>query len=226
MVATEQSSGNQTGNEPVWFLDCSKNSSTKTKNREQHVVTTPNGDTTTPPLTTATPLFEKGLVRDEQTNEVYLPLTSTVVLKRKQDMLYVPLDFENNLTVDALVDSRAIVSAIAQDDLDTIQQKAPNNILKIDDLPNFQIHVANGQFEKPLSTTALKFEIGDNSFAELFVVMKKLTGPILGLHFMRNNSVVIDTTHGLIHFPPCRCKLKQPQLRQPPNRNQSSRTKP
>ena len=31
--------------------------------------------------------------------------------------------------------------------------------------------------------------------------MKKLTGPIFGLHFMRNNSVVIDTTHGLIHFP-------------------------
>ena len=30
--------------------------------------------------------------------------------------------------------------------------------------------------------------------------MKKLTGPINGLHFMRKNSVVIDTTHGLIHF--------------------------
>ena len=30
--------------------------------------------------------------------------------------------------------------------------------------------------------------------------MKKLTGPIIGLHFMRNNSVFIDTTHGLTHF--------------------------
>ena len=80
---TEQSSG-KTGNEPVPFLDCSKNSSTNTQNTEQHVVTTPNGLTTTPLLTTATPLIEKGLVRDEQTNEAYLPLTSTVVLKRKQ----------------------------------------------------------------------------------------------------------------------------------------------
>ena len=32
--------------------------------------------------------------------------------------------------------------------------------------------------------------------------MKKLTGPIIGLHFMRNNSVVIDTTHGLKQFSP------------------------
>ena len=116
-------------------------------------------------------------------------------------MLYVPVDFENNLTVDALVDSGAFVSAIAQDDLETIKQKAPNDILKIDDPPNFQIQVANGQLEKPLSTATLKFEVGDNCFVEHFVVMKKLTGPIIGLHFMRNNSVVIDTTHGLIHFP-------------------------
>ena len=164
-------------------------------------MTTPNGDTTTPPLTTATPLIEEGLVRDEQTNEVYLPLPSTVVLKRKQEMLYVPLDFENNLTVDALVDSGAFFSAIAQDDLETIKQKAPNIILRIDDPPNFQIQVANGQLEKPLSTASLKSKIGDNYFAEHFVVMQKLTGPIFGLHFMRNNSVVIDTTHGLIHFP-------------------------
>ena len=171
-------------------------------------MTTLNGDTTTPPLTTATPLIEEGLVREEQTDEVYLPLTSTVVLKRKQEMLYVPLDFENNLTVDALVDSRAFVSAIALDDLDTIKQKAPNNILKIDDPPIFQIQVANGQLEKPLSPATPKIEYGDNSFAEHFVVMKKLTALIIGLRFMRNNSVVIHTTHSLIHFPHLKMQVK------------------
>ena len=139
-------------------------------------------------------------MRDEQTNEFHLPLTFTVVLKRTRELLYVPLDFENNLTVDALVASGAFVSAIAQNDLDTITQKALNNILKIDDPPNFQIQVANGQFEKSLSIATLKFEIRDNTFAEHFVVMSKLTGPVFGLHFMRNNSVVIDTIHGLIQI--------------------------
>ena len=105
-----------------------------------------NGDTTTPPLTTATPLIEEGLVRDEQTNEIYLPLTSTVVLKRKQEMPYVPLDFENNLTVDALVDSGAFVSAIAKDDLETIKQKAPKNNLKIDDPPPPQFSNTSSQW--------------------------------------------------------------------------------
>ena len=38
--------------------------------------------------------------------------------------------------------------------------------------------------------------------------MKKLTGPIIGLHFMRNNSVVIDTKHGLRHFPHLTMQVK------------------
>ena len=171
-------------------------------------MTTFTGEATIPPLTTSTPLIEEPLVRDEQTNEVYLPLTSTIVLKRKQEMLHVPVDFQNNVTVDVLVDLGAFVSSIAQNDSDTIKEEAPKIILKIDDPPNFQIKVANGQLEKPLSTATLKIEIGDNSFAEHFVVMKKLTGTIIGLHFMSNNSVVIDRTHGLIHFPHLTMQVK------------------
>ena len=116
-------------------------------------------------------------------------------------MLYVPLDFENGLTMDALLDSSAYVSAVAHTELDRIKQQAAANIFKVDDSTNFQIQVANGQLEKPISTATLNFDIGDNTFAEHFVVMKNLTGPIIGLHLMRHNSVIIDTTHGLIHFP-------------------------
>ena len=140
-------------------------------------------------------------MRDDITNEVYMPLSATFVLKRKKEMFHVRLDFKNGLTIDALVDSGACVSAIAQKELDRSKQQAPSNILKTDDPPNFQNPVANVQLEKPIATTTLKFDIGDHIFAEDFVVMKNLTGPNIGLHFMRHNSVVIDTTHGFIHLP-------------------------
>ena len=106
------------------------------------------------------------------------------------------------------MDSGAFVSAIAQNDLDTIKLKAPNNIHIIVDPPNFQTQVANGQLGKLLSTAPLKSKTGDNTFAEHFVVMRKLTGPIFGLHFMRNNSVGNDTPHGLIHFPHLTMQVK------------------
>ena len=123
-------------------------------------------------------------------------------------MLYVPLDFENGLTIDALVDSGAYVSAIAQKELDRIKQQAASNILETDDPPNFQIQVANGQLAKPIATGTPKLFIGDHIFAEHFVVMKNLTRPNIGLHIMRHNSVVIDTTHGLIHFPHLKMQVK------------------
>ena len=137
-----------------------------------------------------------------------MPLSSTIVLKRKKEMLYVPLDFEKGLTINAFVDSGAYVSAIAQKELDRIKQQSPSNILIIDDPPNFRIQVANIQLEKPTATATLKFDIGYHSFAEHFVVMNNLTGPIIGLHFMRHNSLVIDTTHGLINFPHLTMQVK------------------
>ena len=101
-------------------------------------MTTLNGDTTTPSLITATPLIEKGLLRGEKTNEVCLPLTSTVVLKREQEMLYVPVDFENNPTVDAMVDSRALVSATARMTWTQYNGKPQRILSKSTNLPMFR----------------------------------------------------------------------------------------
>ena len=157
--------------------------------------------TTFSPPKITTSQIEERIVMDDFTNELYIPLSSTIVLKWKKEMLYNPLDFKNGLTIDTFLDSGAYITAIAQKEWDRIKQQAPSNIQKNYDPPNFQIQVANGQLEKPTATATLKFDIGDHIFAEHFVVMKNLTEPILGLHFMRHNNVVIDTTHGLIHFP-------------------------
>ena len=137
-----------------------------------------------------------------------MPLSSTNILKRKKEMLYIPLDFERGLTVDALVDSGAYVSAIPQREMDRIKQQAPSIILKIDDPLNVHIQQANGQLEKSIATATLKFDIGDHIFAEHFFGMKDLTWRIKGLNFMRQNIMVTDTTHGLIHFPHLTMQVK------------------
>ena len=206
--STEPLLGIQTRSELVPSLNDSKKPNSEIQRNEIDMITCDNGDgIISPPAITISEIEER-LVRDETTNEFYIPLSSTIVLKRKKEMLYVPLDFENDLTIDAPVDSGAYVSAKAQNELDRIKQQSPPNILRLDDPPNFQIQVANGQLEKPTATATLKFDIGDHIFAEHFVVMKNLTGPIIGLHFMRHNSVVIDTTHGLIHLPHLTMQVK------------------
>ena len=95
-------------------------------------------------------------------------------------MLCVPLDFDSRRTNDGLVESGAYASAIAQIELDRIKQQAPINIFKFNKLPKFQIQVAEGQSERPLARNTPKLDIGDNTFAERFVVLKNLTGPFIG----------------------------------------------
>ena len=97
-----------------------------------------NGDDNISPPKITNSQIEEQLVRDDITNELYMLLSSTIVLKRKKEMLYVSLDFENGLTIDALIDSGAYVAAIPQTELDRIKQQAPANRFKIDDPPNFQ----------------------------------------------------------------------------------------
>ena len=205
---TESLLENQTRSIPVQCPNDSNKQQNEIQRNEIGLTTYGNGDDNISPPIIRTSQIQEQFVRDDITNESYMPLSSTIVLKRKKEMLYVPLDFENGLTKDALVDSGAYVSAIAQKELDRIQQQAPSDILKIDDPPNFQIQVANGQLVKPTATATFKFDIGDHIFAEHFVVMKNLTGPIIGLLFMKHNSVVIDTTHGLIHFPHLTVQVK------------------
>ena len=202
---TEPLLGNQTRSPLVTSPNDSTKPGSESQRNEIDMTTSDSGDDNISPPAITISQIEEQLVRDDITNELYMPLSSTIVLKQKKEMLYVPLDFENGLTIDALVDSGAYVSAKAQNELDRIKQQSPSNVLKIDDPPNFQIQVANGQLEKPTATATLKFDIGGHIFAEHFVVMKNLTGPIMGL---RHNSVVIDTTHGLMHFPSLTMQVK------------------
>ena len=136
-TTTEQFRETQVWNELVPFL----NSSNGCQNDFQET------NNIVPLFTKTTPHIEERLVKDQQTHDLYPPLISTVLMVRKEEMLYVTLDFNNGLSIDAFVDSRVSVSATAHFEKDKIKQQAPINIFKVEYPLNFQIQVANGQLE-------------------------------------------------------------------------------
>ena len=137
----------------------------------------------------------------------YIPLSTNLGLKYKKRMLYFPMDF-GELTIDGLIDTGALSSAIPEADLRKIRLLAPQSIVKERPAPAFQIMVANGQLETPKSTVELKFEVGDFEFQEIFIVMEKLTGPIIGLMFLQRNHTVLDMRQGILNFPYFSMQLK------------------
>ena len=93
--STEPLLGNQTRSALVTSLNDSKKPNSEIQRDEIDMMICDNGDDNITPPATTTSQIEERLVGDESTNELYMPLSSTIVLKRKKEMLYVPLDFEN-----------------------------------------------------------------------------------------------------------------------------------
>ena len=137
----------------------------------------------------------------------YIPLSTNLGLNFKRRMLYFPMDF-GELTLDDLLDTGAHSSAIPEADLRKIRLLAPQSIVKEGPAPSFQIMVANGDLETPKSTIELKFEVGDIEFHEVFIVMEKLSTPIIGLMFLQRNHTVLDMRQGILNFPYFSMQLK------------------
>ena len=110
------------------------------------------------------------------------------------------MDF-GELTLDGLIDTGAHSSAIPEAGLRKIRLLAPQSIVKKGPTPCFQIIVANGDLETPKSTVELKFEVGDIEFHEIFIVMEKLSSPIIGLMFLHRNHTVLDMRQDILNFP-------------------------
>ena len=120
--STEPFVETQTGTTPIQSLKDSKKRQSVIQKHEMNITGNENRDDNifSPKITNSQ--IEERFARDDITNDFYMPLFSTIVLKQKKEMLYVRLDFESGLTIDALLDSGANVSAIAQSELDRNKQ--------------------------------------------------------------------------------------------------------
>ena len=146
---------------------------------------------TTSPLPHFTPFVHANKLTQQpvKDNEIALHLKSTpdgsikflqflahFHLKNKRTILYFPMDF-GDLTIDGLIDTGALSSAISEADFQKIKQIEPQKIFKEGPPKDLQIMVANGQLETPIATTELQFEVSYLTFLKRFIGMSNLANP-------------------------------------------------
>ena len=84
---TESSLDNQTRGISVQCPNDSNKQQNEIQRNETGLITYGNGDDNISPLEIATSQIQEKLVRDDITNELYIPLSSTIVLKRKKNVV-------------------------------------------------------------------------------------------------------------------------------------------
>ena len=92
------------------------------------------------------------LRKDPRTQKTCVPIFSAIALKRKTEKLFAPMDFQN-LSLDALIDSGALVNRISEADYRKIHQMSSNVIVKEMEPSPFKLQVANDDIEAPTKNT-------------------------------------------------------------------------
>ena len=134
---------------------------------------------------------------DHDRNLSYLPISTSLTLKRKRHIYYKPMVFKK-LTLVGLIDTGALRSALSEQDLNKIKLLANEAIKETGPPPNFQIMVANGQLEVLIITVLLEFEVADFMLRGNFISMKNLPVPLIGLCFLRRNNAIFHVTQGIL----------------------------
>ena len=116
----------------------------------------------------------------------YIPVMSAIALKKKNRMLFLPVEF-NTVKLDALVDSSAYIIHISERDAEKLTQNASQCIINKASPPPFKVQYANAELERPLATYTLQFKYGYYTFEETFIVMNQTSFPIIGLAFLRKH---------------------------------------
>ena len=82
--STEPRLGNPTGSTPIQSLNDSKKPKSENQRHEMNIIADDNGDDNISPPKITNSQIEEQPVKSEITNELYMPLSSTIVLKRKK----------------------------------------------------------------------------------------------------------------------------------------------
>ena len=94
----------------------------------------------------------------EKVGGTYIPLHSTLVLKKRRKMVYLPIEFDE-ITMDGLVDS-AFINAMSWSDYNIIKMNRDICVIREYPQPSFKIECANAQLEQPIATADIQFNIG------------------------------------------------------------------
>ena len=92
---------------------------------------------------------------DKERNLSILPISTSLTLKRKRQMYYIPMDFEK-LTLDGPIDTGALRSAICEQDINEIKLLANEANKETGPAPNFHDGHRTTSFSNRYSVTRIR----------------------------------------------------------------------
>ena len=132
---------------------------------------------------------EKTLTTNNEINEVLLP--------EGENLMYIPLKFENELRRRALIDTGACSNAMPADFYKKLKEESPNSISELQQASFLNVKVASGRTIKVLAQVDVKFKVNDHNFQDSFLILPSMNSVVLGNPFFKKHNIEISPGESL-----------------------------
>ena len=144
---------------------------------------------------------EKTLTNNNEINEV--------ILLEGENLMYIPLKFENKLRRRALIDTGACANAMPADFYKKLTEESPNSISELHQASFLNVKVASGRTIKVLAQVDVKFKVNDHNFQDSFLILPSMNSVVLGNPFFKKYNIEISPGENLLKLPEMTYQLNE-----------------
>ena len=144
---------------------------------------------------------EKILTNNNESNEV--------ILLGGENLMYIPLKFENKLRRRTLIDTRAYANAMPADVYKKLKHDSPNSISELQQASFLNVKVASGRTVKVLAQVDGKFKPNDHNFQDSFLILPSMNSVLLGNPFFKKSKIEISPGENLLKLPEMTYQLNE-----------------
>ena len=144
---------------------------------------------------------EKTLTTNNEINEV--------LLLEGENLMYIPLKFENELRRRALIDTGACANAMPADFFQKLKEESPNSISELQQASFLNVKVASGRTVKVLAQVDVKFKVSDHNFQDSFLILPSMNSVVLGNPFFKKYNIEISPGENLLKLPEMTYQLNE-----------------
>ena len=135
------------------------------------------------------PLFTDSLTGQSLSDETYPNAFNILISAEGENLIYVPLKFENDIRRKALIDTGACANAMPADFYEKLKTQCPSSISELQQASLLNRKVASGRTVKVSAQVDVKFKINQYQFDHVFLILPSMNSVVLGNPFFKKYSI-------------------------------------
>ena len=126
-----------------------------------------------------------------------------------ENLMYLPLKFENDVKGKALIDTGACANAMPGDFYKKLRETSPNSLSDLKPASFLSVKVASGRNVKVLGEIDIQFKINEHKFEGTFLILPSMNSVVLGNPFFRKYSFEISAGDNILKLPEMTYELNE-----------------